>query len=91
MKKKWQIKEAERGKIILTDDFELHIIEVSKMYKNKVREKDKKLQEWLYFLENPESKEVQNYMSKNENMKEANEKLKEMSEDERLRRLAELR
>lgn len=44
------------------------------MYKNKVKEKDKKLQEWLCFLENSESKEVQDYMSKNENIKEANEK-----------------
>lgn len=88
---KWQIKEAERGKIVLTEDFELHIIEMSKMYKNRVKEKDKKLQEWLCFLENPESKEVQDYMSKNENIKEANEELKEMSEDERLIKLAELR
>ena len=88
---KWQIKEAERGKIVLTDDLELHIIEVPKMYKNKIGEKDKKLQEWLCFLENPESEEVQCYMEKNENMKEAKEKLVEMSEDERLIKLAELR
>lgn len=43
---KWQIKESEKGKIVLTEDFELHIIEISKMYKNEVKEKDKKLQEW---------------------------------------------
>lgn len=88
---KWQIKESKKGEIILTDDLELHIIEVPKMYKKEINEKDKKLQEWLCFLENPESEEVQVYMNKNENIKEASYKLKEMSEDERLIRLAELR
>ena len=43
------------------------------------------------FLENPESNEVTGYMENNENMKKAKEKLHTMSEDETLRRLAELR
>ena len=42
-------------------------------------------------MENPNSKEVQEYMEENKNMKEAREKLDRMSEDERVRRLAELR
>lgn len=60
------------------------------MYKEK-QARDKKLIEWLKFLENPESKEVQGYMKKNENMKEAREKLDKMSKDEKVRRMAELR
>ena len=87
----WKIIETKGRKKILTDDFELHIIELVKMRKNKVEGKDKKLQEWLCFLENPESNEVTGYMENNENMKKAKEKLHTMSEDETLRRLAELR
>ena len=76
---------------MLTDDLELHIIELPKMRKNKANGKDKKLLEWLSFLNNPESKEVTNYMKNNESMKKAKEKLNTISEDERIRRLAELR
>ena len=75
----------------MTDDFELHIIELTKIRKNKANGKDKKLKEWLSFLENPESKEVTGYMEKNENMKKAKEKLNTLSADEELRILAELR
>lgn len=76
---------------VLTDIFELHIIEIPKMYKEKAEGKDLKLKEWLHFLENPESKEVSNYMENNDNMKNAKEKLAVMSEDDRIKRLAELR
>ena len=75
----------------MTENLELHIIEIPKMYKEDVKGQEAKLKEWLHFLENPESKEVVNYMEKNNNMKEAKEKLETMSEDARLRRLAELR
>ena len=75
----------------MTEDLELHIIEIPKMYREDIKGQEAKLKEWLHFLENPESKEVVNYMEKNDNMKEAKEKLETMSEDARLRRLAELR
>ena len=87
----WKIIEEKGRKTVLTDDLELHIIELPKMRKNKATGKDKKLLEWLSFLNNPESKEVANYMKNNESMKKAKEKLNTMSEDERIRRLAELR
>ena len=87
----WKIIEEKNRKTVLTDDLELHIIELPKMRKNKANGKDKKLLEWLSFLNNPESKEVTNYMKNNESMKKAKEKLNTMSEDERIRRLAELR
>lgn len=54
-------------------------------------DKENKLKEWLSFLENPESEEVLYYMKNNENIKSAKEKLNTLSEDERVRRLAELR
>ena len=78
-------------KKVLTDDFELHIIELPKMRKRRANGKDKKLLEWLSFLENPESNEVISYMEKNENMKKAKEKLNTLSANDELRILAELR
>ena len=60
------------------------------MYRDKGEGKEK-LKQWLYFLENPESKEVASFMKENEKMKQAKEKLDTMSEDARVRRLAELR
>ena len=87
----WKIIEEKDRKTVLTDDLELHIIELPKMRNNTVGGKDKKLVEWLSFLNNPESKEVANYMKNNESMKKAKEKLNTMSEDETIRRLAELR
>ena len=87
----WKIIEENGRKTVLTDDLELHIIELPKMRNNTSGGKDKKLVEWLHFLENPESKEVTSYMKNNESMKKAKEKLNTMSEDETIRRLAELR
>ena len=75
----------------MTDDFELHIIELPKIKKEKADGKEEKLLEWLSFLENPESKEVTGYMEKNKNMKQAKEKLNTLSADEEMRILAELR
>ena len=88
---KWNIIEENERKYILTEDLEFHIIQLSKMYKLNAEGKEKKLIEWLYFLNNPESKEVQGYMEKNENMRQAKEKLDNMSDDKVVRRLAELR
>ncbi len=88
---KWKIIEVNERKKVLTDDFELHIIELPKMRKRKANGKDKKLLEWLSFLENPESNEVISYMEKNENMKRAKEKLNTLSANDELRILAELR
>ena len=87
----WKIIETKNRKKILTDDFELHIIDLTKMRKEHAKGKDKKLKEWLCFLDNPESKEVLEFMKDNENIKQAKEKLVTMSEDETIRRLAELR
>lgn len=88
---KWKIIEEKERKLILTQHLEIHIIEIPKKYKKIENDKENKLKEWLSFLENPESEEVLYYMKNNENMKSAKEKLNTLSEDERVRRLAELR
>ena len=88
---KWKIIEEKQRKLILTQHLEIHIIEIPKKYKKMENDKENKLKEWLSFLENPESEEVLYYMKNNENIKSAKEKLNTLSEDERVRRLAELR
>ena len=88
---KWKIIEENERKQILTEDLEFHIIQLSKKYQFNAEGKEKRLIEWLNFLDNPESKEVQGYMKSNENIKEAKEKLDNLSDDKVVRRLAELR
>ena len=86
----WKIIETNSvKKLILTDKFELDIIELSKI-KGRENEKDQLL-DWLIFLENPESERVARKMEENKNLKEAVEKLDRISEDEKMQRIIELR
>ena len=85
---KWKIIEEKERKLILTEDLELHIIEIPKIYRTEGKEE---LEKWIYFIENPESEKVGEYMKENKEMKEAKEKLEVMSEDERMQILAELK
>ena len=86
---KWQIIEEKHRKIILTEKFEFHIINMSKI--NVESTEDKELLEWLYFLDNPESEKVKNIMKTNKELKEAKEKLNKISQDDKMRKIAELR
>ena len=88
---KWRISCDKNDKRILTNDLELHIIEIPKA--EKILEKDKynRIAQWLMFLDNPNTERVEEIMKENEEVKKANSILYEMSEDEELERLAELR
>ena len=88
---KWKIIEEKYRKQILTEDLEIHIIELPKIRELTQQESKEELVKWLNFIEEPESEKVVQYMKENEGIKEAKEKLKVMSEDERIQRLAELR
>ena len=85
----WKIIEEKHRKIILTDKFEFHIIIMTKI--NVANADDKELLDWLYFLDNPESERVKNIMKTNKELKEAGDKLNKISQDEKLRKIAELR
>ena len=85
----WKIIEEKHRKIILTEKFEFHIIIMSKI--NVASTEDKELLSWLYFLDNPESERVKNIMKTNKKLKEAGDKLNKISQDDKLRRIAELR
>ena len=87
---RWKIIEDKQGKkIILTQKLEIDIIELPKII-GKEKEQDNLL-DWLYFLENPKSERVTEKMKENENLKEAVKKLDNLSEDERMQRIADLR
>ena len=83
----WKIMDKETQKVILTDKFELRIIELPKIKE----EEQEELIDWLLFLENPQSERVKTKMEENEELKEAVEKLQGMSEDDYMQRIADLR
>ena len=91
LKIKWQMRDDKTGKRLLTDKFEMCIIELPKakrLYRNTVGDK---ICNWMMFLDNPNSQEVVNIMEKDKDIKTAGEKLKYLSKDEEIRRIAELK
>lgn len=89
---KWKIREVSKGEEIeLTDVFELYIIELPKAKKILEKDASNKLAQWMLFLNNPNEKEVSKIMNENKEIEEAMNELEEMSKDEELRRVAELR
>ena len=85
----WKIIETEGRKRILTEKLEIDIIELPKI-EGKEKESGRLL-DWLYFLENPKSRRVTEKMEESKEIKEAVEKLDNLSEDERMQRIADLR
>lgn len=75
----------------MTEDLELHIIEIPKALRMLEKEPRNTIAQWMLFLSNPNDMEVFNIMKENENIKNAMEKLEEVSQDEKLRRIAELK
>lgn len=75
----------------MTDDLEFHIIEIPKLLKQGEIKNQNELAKWIYFIENPESERVGEYMKENKEMNEAKEKLRVISKDEEMQRIAELR
>ncbi len=89
---KWKIREVTTGKEIeLTDVLELYIIELPKVREIIKKEPKNKLAQWVMFLNNPNEREVTRIMEENEEIKEAMGELEEISKDEQLRRIAELK
>ena len=64
-------------------------IELPKIYE-KENEKNELL-DWTYFLDKPDSEEVEEIMKENKGIREAKEKLEEVSRDEQMQRIAEWR
>ena len=88
---KWQIRDDESGKKVLTDRLEISIIELPKAKRIYERDKKNKIGQWMMFLDNPNKEEVVQIMGENEHIRKAIDELEQVSGDEKLRRIAELR
>ena len=83
---KWNIREEDYSKIILTDAMEIYIIEIGKFKKYQGTERYKELDSWIKFIENPEVVDMSN-----KEIMMAKKVLDEISQDEHERYLAEMR
>lgn len=77
--------------IELTDALELIIIEIPKAKKILEGEPSNTLAQWIMFLDNPNESEVSKIMENNKEIREAAERLEELSNDKELRLVAELK
>ncbi|MCI9177527.1 MAG: Rpn family recombination-promoting nuclease/putative transposase [Clostridia bacterium] len=87
----WKIIETQTRRIILTDKLEFHIINLNGGIRNMKGNEEDELLDWLLFLENPKSEEVKKKAKNNVIMKQALERLEELSGDSDIQRLATLR
>lgn len=83
---KWNIREEDCSKIILTDAMEIYIIEIGKFKKYQGTKRYKELDSWIKFIENPEVVDMSN-----KEIVMAKKVLDEISQDEHERYLAEMR
>ncbi len=86
---KWNLREMNYPDKILTNDIEMHVLEIPKINKNEML-KDELIQ-WLDFIKNPGSKEVLKYMEENKYLKQARKELEYLSGDPDFQRLLESR
>ncbi len=75
---KWKIIEEKERKTMLTEDLELHILELPKIEREGIEKTE--LIKWLKFIENPKSKEVKEYMKEKLAFRKAKEELKKLGE-----------
>ena len=88
---KWQIRDEKTGKRLLTNHLEIIIIEIPKARRIYKKNNKNKISQWMMFFDNPNDKEVSYIVENNKEIKKANEELDKMSDDETLRRIAELK
>ena len=85
---KWHICEDELKNIVLTNNLEIYIIEMTKYRDDGKNENE--LSTWLKFIKNPEVLEMDE-IKNNESLEKAKKVLEEISEDEKEQYLAEQR
>ena len=83
---KWNIREEEYQKIVLTDGMEIYIIELNKFKDYKEKSNHNSLNSWIEFIESPEVVDMSN-----KEIQKAKKVLEEISQDEHEQYLAELR
>ena len=87
----WKLIEKDNLQNVLTNKLEIHILELNKVREEYKKNKKNEKAQWLLFLDNPNTKEVEEIMEENEEVKDAVIEVKKLSEDEELQRLADLR
>ena len=75
-------RENEELHLILTDYFEIIIIELPKVVKAYHKTPNDEVLQWMLFLDNPEKEEVSRIMEENKDIKEAQEELDRISQDD---------
>ena len=91
MQTQWMLRETKNPEIILTNKLEIDIIELRKVKKEYEKNKNNEKAQWMLFLDDPNSKEVKEIMEKNKEINDAVVVVHEMTEDEKMERLAFLR
>ena len=91
METKWKLREENAKDLVLTDKIEIDIIELSKVRAEYEKNKQNKKAQWALFINDPNTKEVKEIMKENEDIEEAVVTVHKMTEDEKMRRLADLR
>lgn len=86
---KWKIREERNKELILTNDFEIHIIEIEKAIKSLEENKQDKIAQWMSFFDNPNSMEVKFMSEENKDINEALEQLRRLSSNKQLREIIE--
>ena len=87
----WKMIETKKRQKILTEDLEIHIIDIRKAREMYKKDKRNRKAQWIMFLDDPNSREVKEIMGENKGVKEAVIKVMELSEDEKMERLEFLR
>ena len=86
-----QLREKNARDLVLTDKVEIAIIELSKVRAEYEKNKNNKKAQWALFINDPNTKEVEEIMKENKDIEEAIVTVHKMTEDEKMRRLADLR
>ena len=86
---KWNLREVEFKDTILTDDIEMHILEIPKINDNEMLKDE--LVQWLRFIKEPENERVGTFMKENKYLEQAKKELEHLSGDPDFKRLLESR
>lgn len=85
----WNLREKDFTDTILTNDIEMHILEIPKINDNEMLKDE--LVQWLRFIKEPENKGVEKFMEENKYLKQARKELEQLSGDPDFKRLLESR
>ena len=85
----WNLREKEFTDTVLTNDIEMHILEIPKINDNEMLKDE--LVQWLRFIKEPENKEIEKFMEENKYLKQARKELEHLSGDPDFKRLLESR